>query len=210
MTISYKTYRKAFWTSIIILSAYYLYRAVLFRFYKEGLGPTFWNKQFFFVFHLLTAVLPLLLGPILFWNWFRNRYLDWHRRLGKIYIIGSLIGGMSAFVLSILQPYQGSIVPSVMLAVLWIFMTTAAWVTIRNKNVKAHRLFVIRSYILALDFVWLRILSDLVYKHNFLSFIANQEVRDATYEWMSWVLPLLIVELFISWIPLVKQRKYAR
>lgn len=210
MTISRKIYGKALWTSIVVLSAYYLYRAILFRFYKEGIGESFWNKQFFFVFHLLTAILPLALGPLQFWNWFRNRYIYWHRLLGKIYIMGSLLGGISAFVLGVLQPYEGSIVPVVILSLLWLFMTIAAWITIRNRNIRAHRLFMIRSYTLALTFVWLRILDDLVYKHNLLAFIKNQEIKDTTYEWLSWVFPLLIVELFISWIPLLKQKKYFR
>lgn len=207
MTTTKKILTKSFWIAIILLSAYYLYRAILFRFYKEGIGPTFWDKQFFFIFHLLTAILPLALGPLQFWNWFRNRYTTWHRLLGKIYIVGSLLGGISAFVLGVLQPYEGSIVPVVILSLLWIFMTIAAWVTIRNKNIKAHRLFMIRSYTLALTFIFLRILSDLVYKKNLLFFIKNEEVKDVTYEWLSWVLPLMIVELFISWIPLLKQKK---
>ena len=210
MTFSRKLYGKAFWASIVVLSAYYLYRAILFRFFNEGIGETFWNKQFYFVFHLLTAILPLLLGPIQFWNGFRIRYTYWHRLLGKIYIVGSLLGGISAFVLGVLQPYEGSIVPVVILSLLWLFMTTAAWITIRNKNIKAHRLFMIRSYTLALTFVWLRILSDLVYNHNLLFFIQSQDIRDATYEWMSWVLPLLLVELFISWIPSMKTKKSFR
>jgi hypothetical protein len=63
----------------------------------------------------------------------------------------------------------------------------------------------IRSYTLTLAFVFLRILSDLVYEHNFLAFIKNGEVRDATYEWMSWVVPVLIVEFFISWLPSFKK-----
>lgn len=210
MTISKKIYWKAFWSTLVILSAYYLYRAILFRFYKEGVGQTFWNKQFFFVFHLLTAILPLALGPLQFWNAFRLRYPDWHRLLGKIYVAGSLLGGLSAFVLGILQPYEGSIVPVVILSLLWLFMTTAAWVTIKNKNIKAHRLFMIRSYALALTFVWLRVLGDLVYKQNLLFFIKSDDIRDATYEWMSWVLPILLVELSISWIPLMRPKKTVR
>jgi uncharacterized membrane protein len=210
MIISKKVYRKSFWALIIILSAYYLYRAILFRFYKEGIGPSFWDKQFFFIFHVATAILPLALGPLQFWNWFRNRYIYWHRLLGKIYIVGSLAGGISAFTLGVLQPYEGSIVPVLILSVLWLFMTIAAWVTIRNRNIKAHRLFMIRSYTLALTFVWLRILSDLVYKQNLLFFIKSEEIKDATYEWMSWVLPILVVELFISWIPLMKQKSSIR
>jgi uncharacterized membrane protein len=210
MTSSKKILAKVFWTAIIFLSAYYLYRAILFRFYKEGIGPTFWDKQFFYIFHLATALAPLILGPIQFWNWFRNRYIKLHRVLGKIYIIGSLFGGLSAFVLGITIPLEGSIVPLVLLSILWLFMTIAAWIAIRNRNIKAHRLFMIRSYTLALTFIFLRILGDLVYKHNLFFFIKSEETKDTTYEWLSWVLPLLIVELFISWIPSLKQKSHHR
>jgi uncharacterized membrane protein len=210
MTISKKILTKAFWTSIIILSAYYLYRAILFRFYKEGIGQTFWDKQFFFIFHVATAIVPLVLGPFQFWNWFRNRYTNWHRFLGKVYIIGSLLGGISALVLGVLQPFEGSIIPVVILSFLWLFMTIAAWITIKNKNIKAHRLFMIRSYTLALTFIWLRLFGDLVYKHNLLFFIKNPDLKDTTHEWMSDLMPLLLVELFISWIPSMKNKKNLR
>jgi len=207
-TFSWKIFRtRAFWTALILLSAYYLYRAILFRFFKEGIGPTFWNKQFLFVFHLATTLAPLILGPLQFWKRFRNRNLSTHRILGKVYIYGSLMGGFSALILGITQPYPGSIVPVVILALLWLFMTSAAWVTILNKDIQNHRLFMIRSYTLALTFVFLRLFGDLVYKHNLLFFIENEEVKDATYEWMSWVLPLLTVELLISWIPALKKKR---
>lgn len=198
---------RIFWTIIILFSAYYLYRAINFRFVREGIGPTFWNKQFWFVSHLVTAVIPLVTGPFQFWTWFRKHHIKWHRLLGKVYVIGCILGGLSALYLSATQPYTGSVVPALTLALLWLFMTSAAWITIKRKNVQAHRLFMIRSYTLTLSFVFLRILSDLVYKHNFLSFIENQDVRDATYEWMSFVIPLLVVEFFISWLPSIKKMK---
>ena len=201
---------KTLWTTLILLSAYYLYRAILFRFFKEGTGPTFWNKQFLFVFHLLVTLAPLTLGPLQFWKKFRNRNLGIHRMLGKIYIYGSLMGGLSALILGITQPYPGSIVPVVILALLWLFMTSAAWVTILKKDVENHRLFMIRSYTLALTFVFLRLFGDLAYDFNMLFFIENDEVKDATYEWMSWVLPLVAIELVISWIPALKKKKHFR
>ncbi|MEO6254332.1 MAG: DUF2306 domain-containing protein [Ferruginibacter sp.] len=198
---------RTFWAIIILLSAYYLYRAINYRFVREGIGKTFWNKQFWFVSHLATAVIPLITGPFQFWPWFRKHYINWHRLIGKVYIIGCLLGGLSAIYLGITQPYPGSVVPTLILATLWLFMTTSAWITIKKKNVQAHRLFMIRSYTLTLSFVFLRVLSDLVYKHNFLSFIKNGDVKDATYEWMSWVLPVLIVEFFISWLPAIKKNR---
>jgi uncharacterized membrane protein YozB (DUF420 family) len=201
---------KIFWTILIVLSAYYLYRGINFRFVKEGIGPTFWNKQFWFVSHFIAAVLPLVLGPFQFWVWFRNRNIKLHRLFGKLYILGCIFGGLSAIYLGITQPNDGSIVPTLLLAALWLFITSAAWLTIKRKNIQAHRLFMIRSYTLTLAFVFLRILSDLVYKHNFLAFIGNQDVRDATYEWMSWVIPILVVEFYISWLPSIKKNKHIR
>lgn len=210
MIVKKKLIFRIFWIIIILLSSYYFYRAINFRFIKEGIGPTFWNKQFWFVSHIATAVIPLITGPFQFWTWFRKHNIKWHRLIGKVYIIGSLLGGLSAIYLGITQPYPGSIVPTLILASLWLFMTSAAWITIKRKNVQAHRLFMIRSYTLTLAFVFLRILSDLVYKHNFLSFLKNEEVRDATYEWMSWIVPVLIVEFFISWLPAMRKTRSSK
>jgi hypothetical protein len=38
------------------------------------------------------------------------------------------IGGISALALAVLKPYEGSIVPLVILSIIWLFMTTAAWI----------------------------------------------------------------------------------
>lgn len=63
----HKSLQRLFWCVLIILSGYYLFRAVRYRFLEEGIGDTFWNKQFWFVFHLAAAIAPLALGPFQFW-----------------------------------------------------------------------------------------------------------------------------------------------
>jgi uncharacterized membrane protein len=199
-----KLFSKLLWSIIILLSIYYFYRGIRFRYFIEGPGDTFWNKQFWYVFHIATAIAPLVLGPFQFWTWFRIHHVKWHRLLGKVYIIGSLFGGLTAFYLGVItMPFEGSIVPLFFLSVLWVFMTTAAWVSIKQKNVNAHRLFMIRSYVLAMVFVWLRLMGDMPFDIIFF-YIKSPDMRDATHEWLSWVLPLLITELCISWIPLLK------
>jgi uncharacterized membrane protein len=199
-----------FWCAILVLSAYYLYRAINFRFYKEGIGDTFWDKQFFYVFHLIAALAPLVLGPFQFWSWFRNNHIRWHRLMGKIYIAGSLLGAITAFILGITIEFDGSIVPLIFLSVLWFFMTLSAWLAIRRGNTEVHRLFMIRSYTLAMTFITIRILADLVYNHNLFFFIENDEIKDTTYEWLSWVLPLLILEFCISWWPAINRGRNTR
>lgn len=203
MYMTKKTVSKLFWGIIILLSAYYFYRGIRFRFFREGLGDTFWNKQFWYVFHISTAIAPLILGPFQFWNWFRIHHVKWHRLLGKIYVIGSLLGGLAALYLGLTIDYEGSILPLFFLSTLWLFMTTAAWISIKQGNIKAHRLFMIRSYVLALVFIWLRIIGDMPYDVIFF-YIKSPEMIDATQEWLSWVLPLLVTEFWISWIPLLR------
>jgi len=207
MTDIKKLATRIFWAIIIGLSAYYFYRAINYRFFKEGIGVSFWNKQFWFVSHLLTAILPLVLGPFQFWTWFRKHHTKWHRLLGKLYILGCVFGGLTALYLGYTQPYEGSIVPVMILAMLWLFMTISAWLSIKNKNIEAHRLFMIRSYTLTLVFVFLRVLGDLIDNYSLLSFINNSDIRDTTQEWLSWLVPLLIVETIISWLPLLSRNK---
>lgn len=194
---------KGFWTAIALLSAYYLYRGIKFRFFTEGNLSV---KVVWYYLHLATALAPLALGPFQFWTWLRLQHPSIHRTLGKAYLIGSLLGGLSALYLGVTIDLEGSKVPLFLLSSTWLFMTIASWVTIRNKNVQAHRLFVIRSYALAMVFVFLRLLGDIPQDKLFF-FIQSQEIRDTTLEWVSWIIPLLAIELIFSWIPLLKKTK---
>jgi hypothetical protein len=126
--------------------------------------------------------------------------------MGKIYLVGSLLGGLTAFYLSITIDLEGSIVSLVLLSTTWLFMTVAAWITIRQGNVQAHKLFVIRSYTLAMVFVFLRLIGDIPQDKLFF-FIDSAEMRDSTLEWISWIVPLLTIELIFSWIPSMKRKK---
>jgi hypothetical protein len=60
----------------------------------------------------------------------------------------------------------------------------------------------IRSYTLALVLVWLRLMYD--FQDYLFFFVTDEEMRDATREWASWVIPLLVVELWLSWLPQVR------
>lgn len=194
---------RLFWLVIALLSAYYLYRGIKFRFFTEGNLST--NAIWYYP-HLVTAIAPLLLGPFQFWTWLRVNHKRIHRTLGKIYLVGSLLGGLTALYLGVSIELEGSKVPLFLLSTTWLFMTTAAWITIRNKNSIGHRLFVIRSYALAMVFVFLRLVGDIPQDKLFF-FIKSPEIRDTTLEWISWIIPLLVIELIYSWIPLLRNKK---
>lgn len=201
-----KLITKVFWLIVALLSAYYLYRGIKFRFFTDG---NLTDKAIWYYSHLATAIAPLLIGPFQFWTWLRVNHVTIHRTMGKIYIIGSILGGLTAFYLGLTIDLDGSIVPLLLLSTTWLFMSISAWVTIRQGNIQAHRLFVIRSYGLALVFVFLRLMGDIPQDKLFF-FIDSPEIRDTTLEWVSWIIPLLTIELIFSWIPLMQRKQTAK
>jgi uncharacterized membrane protein len=194
------------WIVLIALSAYYLYRAVNYRFLTpDRLGPSLFNKQLWHFAHLIVALPVLAGGPLQFVSSLRSARPGLHRLLGRVYVIGATLAALTAIYLGgIVGEYEGSRLPIVLLASLWLFFTLSAWRCAVNRDFVAHRLFMIRSYGLALVLVWLRLMYDL---QDWLFFYVKDEaLRDATREWASWVVPLLILELWLSWVPLLRAR----
>lgn len=193
------------WFALVALSAYYLYRAINYRFIVPNrLGPDLFNKQIWYFTHLVTA-LPVISGaPLQFIPSLRAARPALHRLIGRIYVGGATVAALTAIYLGgIVGEYEGSRLPIVLLGSLWLFFTLSAWRCAVNRNFVAHRLFMIRSYGLALVLVWLRLMYSL---QDWLFFyVTDADMRDATREWASWVVPLLILEAWLSWIPLLRQ-----
>ncbi len=192
------------WCSVVALSSYYLYRAVNYRFLTPNrLGPDLFNKQIWYFVHLIAA-LPVLAGaPLQFIPSLRTARPSLHRILGRVYIGGATFAALTAIYLGgIVGEYEGSRLPIVLLASLWLFFTLSAWRCAVKRNFAAHRMFMIRSYGLALVLVWLRLMYDM--QDWIFFYVEDEALRDTTREWASWVVPLLVLELWLSWVPLLR------
>ena len=79
---------------LVLLSAYYLYRAVHYRFViPNRLGPSLFDKQLWYVTHVVAA-LPVLIGaPLQFLPSLRSARPALHRWIGRVYVIGAAIAG---------------------------------------------------------------------------------------------------------------------
>lgn len=195
------------WALVAGLAAYYLYRAISFRFLTpDQLGPTLLNKQLWFILHLVLALPVLIAAPLQFSQRLRKARPALHRNLGRLYVICATLAGLTAIYLGATIEYEGSRLPIVLLGFLWIFFTLAAWRCAVLRDFAAHRQFMIRSFGLALVLVWLRLMGDIP-EHVLFFYIQDQAVRDTTLEWMSWVVPLLIMELMLTWLPLLTRTK---
>jgi len=198
------------WLALLAaLSAYYLYRAVNYRFLQAGrLGPSLFNKQLWYFSHALLA-LPVVFGaPLQFLPGLRQAAPRLHRWVGRAYAIGASGAAILAIYLGATIEYEGSRLSIVITGALWLFFTLAAWRAAVVKNFVAHRAFMIRSYALALVLVWLRVMYD--FQDYLFFYVQNEEMRDATREWASWVVPLLVVELWISWLPQLRTKNSAK
>lgn len=196
-----------FWTAIILLSIhFYLDNAVayFFGYRNPRFGDTFFHNQFWFGLHITAATCSLFLGPIQFWEKIRNKYLRFHRIAGKIYIIGSLIAAVGALRLALVYDCIGCRYSLIPLSFLFFLTTSLAWYAIKQGNITAHKQFMVRSYTCALAFVFARLYQVLP-----LDFIFNPIVNDnelgVVMEWTTSILPLILVEIFMIWIPSLKK-----
>jgi hypothetical protein len=184
-----------------------LYRAIHFRFIlPDRLGPSLFDKRVWYVLHLAFA-LPVVLGaPLQFIGPFRLKAPRWHRAVGKAYVVGASVAALLAIYLgAVVGEYEGSRLSLALTGSLWLLFTVGAWRFAVARRFTAHRAFMIRSYAMALVLVWLRLMYDM---QDYLFFyVTDPDMRDATREWASWVVPLLVVEGWLNWVPQLRNLK---
>lgn len=146
------------------------------------------------LFHAGGGAIALFLGAWNFWGVFRNKYLDLHRWLGRIYLLAVFVGGTAGLYLA-LTAFGGlpTRIGFSTLAVLWLATAVMAYLRIRQGDVQAHREWVIRSYALTFSAVMLRLWLPLFFSLGF-----NFPEAYTTVAWLCWVPNLLVAELIIS------------
>jgi uncharacterized membrane protein YozB (DUF420 family) len=85
------------------------------------------------------------------------------------------------------------------LAVLVLFTTGAAWYCIMEKNIKAHRQFMVRSYVTVLSFVAVRI-GDVVSMDFLFGKIADPIFNRVVNEYFFSFVPLICAEIVMTWL----------
>ena len=121
-------------------------------------------------------------------------------------MIGSLIAAICAFRITLMYECKPCRISLGILSVLWFVFTSVAWWAVKNRNITAHRQFMTRSYTAALAFVFIRLFT-LVGSQNLFPFLDTPVERRTTSEWLCWVIPLLIVEIYLSWWPSLNIKK---
>jgi hypothetical protein len=108
--------------------------------------------------HIAGGIGALLAGPWQFSQRLRARALNFHRWLGRFYLLAVLLGSLAGLVMATVSE-EG--LPTHLgfgiLAVLWFFTALQAYRLILQGRIEAHRAWMIRNFALTLAAVTLRI-----------------------------------------------------
>jgi uncharacterized membrane protein len=106
--------------------------------------------------HGIPGALALLLGVFQFSSRLRQRYLQVHRVLGRIYVGCVAISAPVAIVVAISLPVMTLAMASTIQALGWLTTTATALYCVRTGRIQQHREWMMRSYPFAMVFVVVR------------------------------------------------------
>jgi uncharacterized membrane protein len=146
-----------------------------------------------FVVHTLSGCVALISGPLQFNRLLRNKNRNLHRMIGRMYVWAiwiSSVGGLWSAIF-----FDVNIAAKIAfgtLAVLWFSTTTVAYLRIRNRKIREHQEWMIRSFALSFFFVTFSF---------WMPGLASTNLPEAlSYPlgvFLSWFLNLMIAELWI-------------
>ena len=144
--------------------------------------------------HVGGGIVAILCGPWQFWTAFRARFIRLHRWVGRAYLAGVAFGATAGFFLAP-WAHGGAVTPVGFtgLALAWAGTSFMAYRNIRVRRIEAHREWMIRSYAVALAFVFLRLWLPLL---GGLGVPFDEAYQ--TVSWLCWVPNLVVAELYLG------------
>lgn len=105
------------------------------------------------VIHMLSGILFILLAPLQFLKKIRSKNLGLHRNLGKFLVVCALVSGLYGIASVFVLPAFGGLASETaggFFGVLFVFSISRAYWCARNKNINAHREWMIRAFAIGL------------------------------------------------------------
>ena len=160
---------------------------------KELLENSVWNTAFYI--HITFGGIALLIGWTQFSKKLRERYLNTHRTIGKIYVVSVMLSSLAGLFIAFFA--SGGII-SVLgfgtLALAWFFTIIKAYTTILKRDIKQHENWMIRNYALTFAAVTLRLYLPIFQFVLHMDFITAYRII----AWLCWTANLAIAEIIIS------------
>jgi hypothetical protein len=151
--------------------------------------------------HIIPGVLFMVLGPLQFNATLRARHMQWHRWSGRVYLISSLIIGVSALVMSLAMPSIGGVTQAVattLFALIFLFALGKAYWSVLHRKIAQHREWMIRAFAIGLAVATIRPIIGLFFATSRLSGLTPDAFFGIAF-WIGFVLHLIAAEAWVRW-----------
>ena len=150
--------------------------------------------------HGIPGALALLLGMFQFSSRLRQRHLQLHRVMGRIYVGCVAISAPVAISVAIALPHATLTMASVIQAVGWLVTTATGLYCVRTGRIQQHREWMMRSYPFAMVFVVVRTI-------NAIPAIARMEFGGVTVVWSVIAMACFLPSFVIAWQALAASQR---
>jgi uncharacterized membrane protein len=171
---------------------------------KDPVWQHYQSFKWYLLPHGLAGACALLLGPMQFSDRLRQRFVKFHRVVGRFYVAGVFIAGPLGFYIQHYEERMGShrsfSVAAGADAVLWMLTTGIALAFILNGKVQQHRQWMTRSFAVALVFLEVRMI---------LGITGWERLGEAAVETVVWsclVFAILLADGILQWQELRRTR----
>lgn len=153
---------------------------------QEVLKSKMW--WFFLYTHIVSGGVAILIGWIQFNKTLQKKRFNWHRTIGKLYVVSALIASISGFYLGFFA--TGGWLPAlgfITVSCIYFYTTLMGFLSIKKKQLIEHQNYMTYSYAACLAAVSLRVFVPLS------SFITDNYVLSYTIiAWFAWIPNLMI------------------
>jgi uncharacterized membrane protein len=151
--------------------------------------------------HAIPGTLALSLGAFQFSSRLRQRYLQWHRVMGRIYVGCVAVSAPVAIAVSISLPIMTLTMASTIQAIGWLTTTATGLYCARTGKIQQHREWMMRSYPFAMVFVVVRVINSIPAVGR------SGEVGIATVVWSVLATACFLPSFVIAWQDLAASRR---
>jgi uncharacterized membrane protein len=192
-------WKGAAWALLLGSIVYYVRRDALhylFNYSSESFKE-FWSERILIRMHVASAVTMIFTGTFQLWTGLRMRHMVFHTWLGRVYLLAGVFVGCSALYMGMHPRLRGIVYGFGLFlnGLFWLAAAAMAYYAIRAGNVQAHKIWMIRAYILCFaGIVGDRIIPDM----TFVSKRVGTEALNDISGWANWAVPLMVVEVLMQ------------
>ena len=203
-----KTFIAVFWFAFF---GFFLYKLVpKYKYLTDdtlkhwGSYTTFDNS--IFALHIMAGILVYCTAILQFTPAIRNKYISFHRKTGKLYILSSLLCITTLYLMiprtgcNACRPSQFTVTS------LWLLFILLAYYFIKQRKIVLHQRMMISSFICAAYFVTIRVI-DAYAMNIFYYLFPDESTAFLASDLFVWLVPLLLFNMY--WLIKDKNKLYA-